>query len=189
LQKGKPTPFAHVADNDLAVGEFIEHLSRSSVWKESVVFILEDDAQNGPDHVDANSSTAYIAGGFVKHHFVDHTMYSTSSVLRTIELILGIPPMSQYDAAATPMWRCFSATPKSDLFICLPSNVDLNEKNVVWNEISKKSASFDFGREDRAPEGQFNDVLWKVLKGISALPPPPKRAAFVMTVKKAGDGD
>ncbi len=108
IRKGKPTPFAFVADNDLAVGEFIEHLSKSSVWKESVVFILEDDAQNGPDHVDAHRSPAYIAGGFVKRHFVDHTMYSTTSMLRTIELILGIPPMSQYDAAATPMWRCFS---------------------------------------------------------------------------------
>src|SRR5947199_7856761 len=89
---------------------FVDYLSKSSVWKQSVVIILEDDAQDGPDHVDAHRSTAYVAGGFVKRHYVDHTMYSTTSVLRTIELILGLQPMSQYDAAATSMWRCFQST-------------------------------------------------------------------------------
>ena len=88
-QKDRPTPFAHVADNDFAVGMFVDYLSKSPVWKQSVVFILEDDAQDGPDHVDAHRSTAYVAGGFVKRHYVDHTMYSTTSVLRTIELILA----------------------------------------------------------------------------------------------------
>ena len=92
---GRPTPFAHVADNDLAVGMFVQHLSRSAVWKESVVFILEDDAQNGPDHVDAHRSNAYVAGGYIRRHFVDHSMYTTASVLRTMELILGMPPMTQ----------------------------------------------------------------------------------------------
>ena len=101
LRLGRPTPFAHVADNDLAVGMFVEYLSKSSIWKESAVFMIEDDAQNGPDHVDAHRTTAYVAGPFVKRGFVDHTMYSTSSMLRTMELILGLPPMSQYDAAAT----------------------------------------------------------------------------------------
>lgn len=104
LRRTAPTPFAHVADNDLAVGLFLEHLSKSRIWKESAVFIVEDDAQNGPDHVDAHRTTAYLAGPFVKRGSVDKTMYSTSSMLRTIELILGLPPMSQYDAAATPMF-------------------------------------------------------------------------------------
>ena len=116
LSKGRPTPFAHCADNDLAVGMFVDYLSRSPVWKESVVFILEDDAQDGPDHVDAHRSTAYIAGGYIKRHAVDHTMYSTTSVLHTIELILGFAPMSQYDAAAEPMWRCFSDQPNLSVF-------------------------------------------------------------------------
>ncbi|TAL40310.1 MAG: hypothetical protein EPN92_15150, partial [Chitinophagaceae bacterium] len=91
LSKGKPTPFAHVADNDWTVGLFVEYLSKSPIWKETAIFIVEDDAQNGPDHVDAHRTTAYLAGGFVKRKFIDHTMYSTSSILRTIELILGIP--------------------------------------------------------------------------------------------------
>ncbi|MEJ7673459.1 MAG: alkaline phosphatase family protein [Chitinophagaceae bacterium] len=90
----------------------MEHLSKSPIWKESAVFIVEDDAQNGPDHVDAHRTTAYVAGPFVKRGFVDHTMYSTSSMLRTMELILGLPPMSQYDAAATPMFKSFTIQTK-----------------------------------------------------------------------------
>jgi YVTN family beta-propeller protein len=189
LRKGSPTPFAFVADNDLAVGEFVEHLSQSPVWEQSVVFILEDDAQNGPDHVDAHRSPVYIAGGFVKRHFVDHTMYSTTSMLRTIELILGIRPMSQYDAAATPMWNCFAAKADLTIFKSLPANIDLGEKNIAWNELAKKSAGFDFAKEDRVPEDQFNEVLWKGIKGLDALVPAPKRAAFVKNSGKKEDDD
>lgn len=187
LSKGKPTPFAYVADNDLAVGMFIQHLSESPVWKESVVFILEDDAQNGPDHVDAHRSTAYVAGPFVKRNFVDHTAYSTSSMLRTIELILGIPPMSQYDAGATPMWRCFTSTANNNRFTALPSNIDLSEKNLAWNELAEQSATFDFTKEDRAPDLEFSEVIWKGVKGLHAIMPAPKRAAFVRVVAKDVD--
>ena len=177
LKRGKLTPFAHVADNDLAVGTFIEYLSKSPIWNESVVFVLEDDAQNGPDHVDAHRSPCYIAGGLVKRHFVDHTMYSTTSALRTMELILGMAPMSQYDAAATPMWRCFSTTPNPAPFQALPANVDLGARNMAWNEWSKKSAGLDFTREDRIPDRLFNEILWKGIKGTEV--PAPSRAAFV----------
>ena len=183
LKKGKPTPFAHVADNDLAVGEFVEHLSKSPIWAQSVVFILEDDAQNGPDHVDAHRSPVYIAGGLVKRHFVDHTMYSTSSVLRTIELILGLPPMTQYDAAATPLWRCFQVQPDLNVFHALPANVDLGEKNIAWNEMARKSAGLDFTKEDRIPDNLFNEILWKGIRGMDARVPAPSRAAFVKAVK------
>ncbi len=186
LRKGRLTPFAHVADNDLAVGEFIEYLSKSPVWKESVVFILEDDAQNGPDHVDAHRSPVYVAGGMVKRHYIDHTMYSTTSVLRTMELILGLSPMSQYDAAAKPMWRCFSMTPDLTPFRSLPSNVDLNEKNMAWNEWAKKSATIDLTKEDRVPDNLFNEILWKGIKGDQARLPVPSRAAFV---KASADKD
>jgi len=179
LRKGRLSPFAHVADNDLAVGEFVEYLSKSPVWKESVVFVLEDDAQNGPDHVDAHRSPVYMAGGMVKRHFVDHTMYSTTSVLRTMELILGLTPMSQYDAAATPMWNSFSATADLAPFKALPANVDLTQKNVAWNEWAKKSAGLDFAREDRVPDNLFNEILWKGVKGENVPLPAPSRAAFV----------
>ncbi|HUR11965.1 MAG TPA: bifunctional YncE family protein/alkaline phosphatase family protein [Flavitalea sp.] len=181
LGRNRPTPFAHVADNDLAVGMFIEHLSKSSIWKETAIFILEDDAQNGPDHVDAHRSPAYIAGGFVKRNFVDHTMYSTSSMLRTIELILGIPPMTQYDAAATPMWRCFSSTADLRPFVSVPSNVNLADKNTAMNEWSERSEKFDLSKEDAVPDLEFNEVLWYGVKGTRIRFPGPTRAAFVRT--------
>ncbi|MEL6251400.1 MAG: bifunctional YncE family protein/alkaline phosphatase family protein, partial [Bacteroidota bacterium] len=104
LRPGYPTPAAMVADNDLAVGLLVEHISKSSIWKESCIFILEDDAQNGADHVDAHRSIALIASPYTKRKHKESSMYSTSSMLRTMELILGLPPMSQYDAAATPMY-------------------------------------------------------------------------------------
>lgn len=190
LRKDKPTPFAHVADNDLAVGLFVEYLSKSPIWNESVVFIVEDDAQNGADHVDAHRTTAYVAGGFVKRKFVDHTMYSTSSMLRTIELILGLQPMSQYDAAAEPMWRCFSATADITPFISLPSNINLNDKNVVINKWQKKSETFDFTNEDRAPDLEFSELLWYAIKGDHVPFPGPKRSAFVkLKDKKEGNDD
>lgn len=179
LKIDRPTPFAHVADNDLAVGLFVEHLSKSPVWKESVVFILEDDAQNGPDHVDAHRSTAYIAGPHVKRNFVDHTMYSTSSMLRTIELILGLPPMSQYDAAATPMWRCFTNSTNLSPFTALPSNVDLNDKNTKMTASAIKSMQFDFSKEDRIPDLAFSEVIWKAVKGEGSEMPAPRRSAFI----------
>jgi YVTN family beta-propeller protein len=188
MSRNRPTPFAHVADNDLSVGMFIEFLSKSPVWKESVVFILEDDAQNGPDHVDAHRSPAYIAGPYVKRNFVDHTAYTTSGMLRTIELILGIPPMSQYDAAATPLWRCFTATPDYTGFTALPAQVDITEKNLVWNELSERSAQFDLSKEDRVPDMEFSEVIWKGVKGLHSIMPAPKRAAFIK-VNEVKDAD
>ncbi|OYW20429.1 MAG: hypothetical protein B7Z54_01160, partial [Sphingobacteriales bacterium 12-47-4] len=178
---GRPTPYAHVADNDLAVGMFVEYLSHSPIWKETAIFIIEDDAQSGPDHVDAHRSTAYVAGGFVKRGFVDHTMYSTSSMLRTIELILGIPPMSQYDAAAEPMWRCFMNEPDLSPFVSVPAQVDLNEKNVQRTTSALLSETFDLSMEDRIPDLLFSEVIWKTVKGEESTMPAPKRSAFLRT--------
>jgi len=189
LQLHKPTPFAHVADNDLAVGMFVEYLSRSPIWNESAVFILEDDAQNGPDHVDAHRSPAFVAGGRVRRHIVDHTPYTTSSVLRTIELILGLPPMSQYDAAATPMWRCFTAAADATPYACLPSNVDLNDRNIAMNEYQRRSEEFDLTKEDRIPDQEFNLVLWAAVKGPHVPFPAINRAAFVKAVESDEDDD
>ena len=184
LRLGRPTPFAHVADNDLAVGMFVEYLSKSPVWKESVVFIVEDDAQNGPDHVDAHRTTAYVAGPHVKRGFVDHTMYSTSSMLRTMELILGLPPMSQYDAAATPMWRSFMTTPNLKPFTSVPVSINLNERNTATTASAKLSETFDFSKEDRIPDLIFSEVIWKAVKGEHSVMPAPRRSAFVRVIDK-----
>lgn len=189
LRKGRPTPFAHVADNDWAVGMFVEYLSKSPIWMQSAIFVVEDDAQNGPDHVDAHRSTAYIAGGYVKRHFVDHTPYSTSSLLRTMELILGIPPMTQYDAAANPMWNCFADTPNSTGFVSVPANVDLNEKNVAVNKWQQLSEKFNFAREDAAPDLEFSKVLWYGIRGENVPFPAPRRAAFIRLPPGKRDND
>lgn len=187
MRAGKKTPYAHVADNDLAVGLFVDYISKSPIWKETAIFILEDDAQNGPDHVDAHRSPAYIISPYIKRGFVDHTMYSTTGMLRTIELILGMPPMTQYDAAATPMWRCFSATPDFTPFNHLAANVDLNERNPTTGKLATLSESFDWSKEDAVPDLVFNEILWQGLKNTSA--PSPVRAAFLKFKEKSKHDD
>src|SRR5205814_2339017 len=124
-------------------------------------------------------SPAYVAGGFVKRSFVDHTMYSTSSMLRTIELILGLPNMSQYDAAATPMWRCFEDTVNPAAFKARPAQIDIKELNTAMNKWQQMSEQFDFRAEDRAPDAEFNQVLWVAVKGENSICPAPVHSAFV----------
>jgi YVTN family beta-propeller protein len=184
---GKPTPFACVADNDLAVGMFLEHLSNSPIWEKSAVFIIEDDAQNGPDHVDAHRSTAYLAGPFVKRNYVDHTMYTTSGMLRTMELILGLKPMSQYDAAATPMFKSFTNKPNFSKFKSLPSNVDLDELNTARTPSAIKSENLVFTEVDSNDDNLFNEILWKGIKGEDAILPAPRRVGFVFNAGNKKD--
>ena len=186
---GRPTPYAHVADNDLAIGKLVEHVSKSPIWENTVIFIVEDDAQNGPDHVDAHRTTAYLAGGYVKRQHIDHTMYSTSSMVRTIELILGLSPMSQYDAAATPMWRCFSPAPDKTPFTCLPSNINLNEVNPAGTRLAAMAKGLNFSEVDRVPDEAMNAMLWKAIRGEQAKVPTPVRAAFVKAIVKDEDDD
>jgi YVTN family beta-propeller protein len=189
-RKGAISPIAAVADNDQAIGRFIEHLSKSSIWKESVVFILEDDAQNGPDHIDAHRSPVFVAGPYVKRNAVIHGMYSTSGVLRTMELILGLPPMSQYDAAAMPLYDCFTSKPDLSPYVTKPAQVDLEQRNIAVNESSKRSELFNFAKEDAAPDIDLNEVVWKYVKGEASVMPAPKRSAFViLEPKKEQDDD
>jgi YVTN family beta-propeller protein len=184
LAVGQMTPYACVADNDLAVGLLVEHISHSSIWNESAIFILEDDAQNGPDHVDAHRSPALVISPYTKRRFVDHTMYSTSGMLRTMELILGLPPMSQYDAGATPMLNCFTTTPTLTPFESVPNNIDLDALNTAHTPSAKKSESLDFSDVDRIDDTLFNEILWKGLRGEHAHVPAPRRSAFVRVAEK-----
>ena len=188
-RRGAISPIAAVADNDQAIGLLIDHLSKSAIWKQSVVFILEDDAQNGPDHVDAHRSPVLVAGGFVKRNAVIHDMYSTSGVLRTIELILGLPPMSQYDAAALPLYNCFNNQPDATPYVVKPTQVNLEQRNVAVNESSKRSATFNLAKEDKVPDLELNDVIWKSVKGEASVMPAPKRSAFVILEQKKKDDD
>jgi YVTN family beta-propeller protein len=188
-KKGKVSPRAAVADNDLAVGRILEHLSHSPLWKESVVFILEDDAQNGPDHVDAHRSPAYVVGPYVKRNTLVSTMYSTSGFLRTMELILGLPPMSQYDAAAMPLYECFTNKPDFTPYTLKKPLINLDTRNVAVNESSRRSELFNFAKEDSAPDLDLNEVIWKSVKGEASAMPVPKRSAFVILEKKKKDAD
>ncbi|WP_448700669.1 alkaline phosphatase family protein [Mucilaginibacter sp. AW1-3] len=188
-RKGKITPTAAIADNDMAVGMFVEHLSHSKIWKESVVIILEDDAQNGPDHVDAHRSPILVISPYVKRGQVNSTMYSTSGALRTIELILGLPPMSQYDAAAVPFYNCFTNTPDLTPYTHKANRVNLDSRNVAVNNSSKMSESFNFAKEDEAPDLELNQIVWKSVKGEDSVMPAPRRSAFVIAEKKKKDDD
>ena len=186
---GKHTPVALVADNDLALGRFVEAISHSKFWAQTALFVVEDDAQNGPDHVDAHRTIAFAISPYTKRGAVDSTMYSTSSMLRTIELILGLRPMSQYDAAATPMFNSFQAKPDLRPYQFLPVNVDLNERNgrTAWgSDLSKK---MNFAKEDAADDLLLNEVIWHSLRGADSPMPAPVRAAFVFAHDKESDDD
>ncbi len=183
---GSPTPRAMVADNDLALGRIIEAITQSRYWKESAIFVLEDDAQNGPDHVDAHRSVLLAVSPFSRKRSLDSTLYTTCSVLRTIELILGLPPMSQYDASATPMYLAFQGKPDVAPFAHRPARVSLDDKNDWSSPGARASLQMNLRDADRAPELELNEILWKSIRGADAVMPPPRRTGFIRSI---GDED
>jgi YVTN family beta-propeller protein len=186
---GKISPTAAVADNDLALGQLVEHISRSSVWGESVIFVLEDDAQNGPDHVDAHRSPAFVISPYTRRGSVNHSLYTTAGVLRTLELILGLPPMSQYDAAAQPLFGCFQATPTLAPYQAKAAQVPLDTRNTAWNRSAERSSHFNLASEDAAPDQDLTEVVWKSVRGEDAAVPAPRRGAFLRPTPKRKDDD
>jgi YVTN family beta-propeller protein len=175
--RGHLSPTAYLGDNDLALGEIIDAVSHSKFWPQTAVFVLEDDAQNGPDHVDAHRSIAFILSPYAKHGVTDSTMYSTSSMLRTMELILGLQPMSQYDTAATPMFNAFQAQPELSSYDVLPANVDLKERNRLFGWGSE--LKLDFDKEDAVDDLVLNEAIWREVRGDDQPMPAPVRAAFI----------
>ena len=188
-QLGKIAPRAAVADNDLALGRLVAHLAASPLWAESVVFVVEDDAQNGPDHVDAHRSPAFLIGPHVRRNFVDHSLYTTAGILRTMELILGLPPMSQYDAAARPLFGCFQAAPTLAPYRARPAEISLEQRNTAFNRSAERSARFNLAREDAAPDLDLNEVVWKSVKGENSQMPAPRRGAFLRLAPVGDDDD
>jgi YVTN family beta-propeller protein len=184
---GQLTPTAYVGDNDLALGQLVEAVSHSKFWPQTAIFVIEDDAQNGPDHVDAHRTTAFVFSPFTRHGAVDSTMYSTASMLRTMELILGLKPMSQFDAAATPMFNSFQAIPELRPYTALPANVNLEERNSAhaWGGQLK----MNFAREDAADDLLLNEVVWRSVRGAGNPMPAPVRAGFVFVPPKDADDD
>lgn len=170
---GAFTPDACVASNDIGVGRIVEAATRSKFWKEMAIFIIEDDAQNGPDHVDAHRTVGLVISPYCKRGFVDSTLYTTASMVRTMELILGLPPLTQYDAGATPMFNCFRKKLEITPYQVLTPKVDLMAKNTTRSPFSKESAKMDFREYDRAPEDQLNRILWHTARGPDAPYPTP----------------
>jgi hypothetical protein len=167
----------------------VEAISHSKFWAESAIFVVEDDAQNGPDHVDAHRTVAMVISPYTKRRTTDSTMYSTSSMLRTMELILGLRPMSQFDAAANPMYNSFNAKPDFTPYKHLPARIDLNEKNLRTAYGSAISSRMNFSREDAVDDLLLNKVLWHSIKGADVPMPAPTRAAFVFPRPSDEDDD
>jgi YVTN family beta-propeller protein len=166
-------PSAYVADNDLAMGKLVDAVSHSQFWGTTAIFAVEDDAQDGPDHVDAHRSTAYVISPYTQTGKVDSTLYSSVSVLRTMELLLGVPPMSQFDAAANPMDAAFSNMPNMRPFTAVDPTVSLTATNGPNAPGVKASAKIDFEEPDRIPMGKMNRILWKAAEGKGSTMPAP----------------
>ncbi|EEF62222.1 bifunctional YncE family protein/alkaline phosphatase family protein [Pedosphaera parvula] len=189
---GFPTPAAHVADNDLAFGQIVEAISHSKFWKETCIFAIEDDPQNGFDHVSGYRTTAYVISPYTKRHAVVGMNYNQPGMLRTIELILGLPPMNQMDAGATPMFDCFQEKPDLTPFDAVPNNVPLDQMNPDTHAIKDRrqrrdalvSARLPLDQPDRCPEDVLNKIIWHAQKGFVAPYP-----AWAITVTQDQDND
>ncbi len=171
-----PTPAACVADNDLAFGRIVEALSKSRFWPKMAIFAIEDDPQDGWDHVSGYRTTVYVAGPHVKRGATVSTRYNTTSILRTIAQILGMPPLNQFDASATPMTDCFTDVADPTPFVARPATVPLDQMNAdpkaILDPVLKAgalaSAAMNFREGDKAPEDALNRVLWHAMKGSAA---------------------
>jgi len=176
---GSPTPAACVADNDLAFGQIVQAFSHSRFWKETAIFAIEDDPQAGWDHVSGYRTTAYVISPYTKRGEVVSTQYNTTSLIRTMEQILGLPPMNQFDGTATPMFDCFKEQPDFRPFVAVPNRIPLDQMNPEPRAIvdpalrrdALRSARINFRQVDKAPEDVLNRILWRAMKG-TAVPYP-----------------
>jgi hypothetical protein len=176
---GAPTPDAQVADNDLAFGQIVQTVSQSRFWTNTCIFAVEDDPQDGWDHVSGYRTTAYVISPYTRRQTVVSTQYNQTSLVRTIELILGLPPMNQLDATATPMFDCFTNSPDFTAFEAVANEVPLDKMNPNPKRIGDAtlrkdayvSAKLPLDKEDQCPEDLFNHILWRAMKGSRASYP------------------
>jgi len=169
---GHFTPIAHVAANDVAIGKIVDAVSRSRFWNQTAILMIEDDAQAGPDHVDAHRTVGLVISPYVKRGVVDSTLYTTASMVRTIELMLHLPSMTQFDSGATPLYRSFGTTLAHAPYTRLAARVDLNARNPARTADASASAKLDFSAPDRADPQALNAILWHSIKGRAPLPAP-----------------
>ena len=173
---GALTPFSYVADNDYAVGLLAEAVSHSKFWSSTAIFVIEDDAQNGPDHVDSHRAPVWVISPYTQRAAVDSTMYNQASVLRTIELIMGLHPMTHFDAGARPMLGSFSHQPNDGTFTAIPPKVSTTDRNAANAVGGSDSARMDFSEADLVDDDELTAVVWRAIKHTN--PPPPTRSAF-----------
>jgi DNA-binding beta-propeller fold protein YncE len=167
---GKLTPFAMVGSNDQALGELVEGVSHTSFWSSTAIFVIQDDAQDGPDHVDSHRTVGFLISPYTKRHAVDSTHYTTSSMLRTMEMMLGLPPMTEYDATATPMLGCLQSTADLSAYDLVAPGVDLNKKNPAKGSLAERSKKLRFAQVDENDPDVFNRLLWDGIKTGTPYP-------------------
>ncbi len=170
---GAPTPRAAVAGSDCGLGMIVDRISHSRYWPELALMTIEDDAQDGSDHVDARRTVGLVVSPYCRRGIVDSTFYTTSALLRTAELLLGLPPMSQFDAAANPMYGSFADAPDLTPYTRLQPTIDLEEKNIATACGARASMAMDFSGPDRTPMFDLNEIVWKSVKGADAQMPLP----------------
>jgi len=190
LSKGNFTPQAEVADNDYGVGQLVDIVSKTPLWQNTIFFVIEDDAQDGPDHVDVHRSTAYVISPWIKQGYVDHTFYNTASVLKTIEMLLGVTPLNQYDGNASPMIAPFDsapnnnavydATPADKSIMCQKGSSDLDLASNPMHKWAVETSKMNFDVPDSADPGRLNEVLWHAVKGPNAKMPAIHHSAGVV---------
>ena len=186
---GAPTPQAYVADNDQAIGQLVETVSHSPIWKDTAIFLTEDDAQNGPDHVDAHRTIGEIISPYTRTGGVDSTFYSTVSMLHTMEGILGIGPLTQFDAFSTPMSAAFTDKPNLTPYQAASPSYDMKKLNTPKAPMAKESGEQDTTKEDDIDEQVFNKAIWKAVKGARSTMPKPKHSVIQSGPVPASDDD
>jgi YVTN family beta-propeller protein len=196
---GFPTPRAQVADNDLALGKIVEAISKSRYWKESAIFVTEDDSQDGLDHVDGHRTVGMVISPFTRHHAVNSTLYSIINVVRTIEQILGLPPVNQYDTAAQPMFDVFTAHRDLTPYTARPNNIALDEMNPAMaglhglqRDLARFSMTIDTSQPDSAPADMLNRAIWHSVKGFATpynygRPESRRHESFLSLLRLAGN--
>jgi hypothetical protein len=167
------TPQAMVADNDYGLGQIVQTIAHSSIWSSSAIFVIEDDSQDGADHVDAHRIPALVISPYAKQGAVVHTRYDFASVIRSMELIIGMRPLSLFDATATPMYDAFSGQPSNPApFDAIAPKVNLLATNPANTAAASASARLPSGT-DQIPQAVMDRLLWQAVHGAGATPPPP----------------
>jgi len=194
LKPGYPTPASMVADNDLALGRVVEAISHSSIWKDTVIFVIEDDTQDGWDHVSSYRGPVWVISPYSKKHQVIHTFYSQLSVLHTIERILGIPPMNINDMSAPIMYDCFTDKPSFTPYIHVKNQIPLDNMNPNPNELSglarkwsQRASEMDTTLDNPANDDLINKMIWYSVKGFETPFPSKKIIEVNETFKQFKD--